>query len=551
MSLSPPCPAGLLRAASALALVLALLAPTPARPQAPGVPGFAELEAAGARIGEIRIVTRDIFDTSDPRENNALFRWANKLHIQTRPGVIERALLFRRGDALSVRVLEESERVLRSERYLYDVHIRPVAWHDGVVDIEVETRDTWTLDPGLSAGRTGGTTSSGIGLREYNLLGTGVTVALGHSRTVDRSGNEFMFQNERAFGSWTSVSYLHASNSDGQRNALSVVRPYYSLDARWAAGITSSRDDRIDAFYSGGNLVSEYRHREDRAEVFGGWSAGLVQGWTRRLSLGLSLRDDAYATEPGRVAPARLPVDDKLRAPFVRLEWIEDRFDRQLNRNLIGRPEFFALGTAARVQLGWSSTGLDASRDALLYAGALSRGFEPWPEHTLITGATLEGRYSDGQVRRQRLNAQARYYLPQGRRWLFYGAATLDALTRPEAVDLLPLGGDNGLRGYPLRYQYGSRRALFTLEERFYTDLYVWRLFRVGGAAFVDIGRAWGGPDANLHSPGWLADAGVGLRIVSARSAFSNVLHIDLAFPLDADASVKKLQLLVKTKTSF
>ena len=32
------------------------------------------------------------------------------------------------------------------------------------------------------------------------------------------------------------------------------------------------------------------------------------------------------------------------------------------------------------------------------------------------------------------------------------------------------LGGDTGLRGYPLRYQNGNQRALFTVEERLYTN---------------------------------------------------------------------------------
>jgi len=238
-------------------------------------------------------------------------------------------------------------------------------------------------------------------------------------------------------------------------------------------------------------------------------------------------------------------------APFARFELIEDRYDRELNRNLIGRPEFFALGLNSRLQLGRASTGLGSSRDAWLYSGSISRGFEPFPEHMLIAAASLSGQYGDGQVRRQRLGAQAQYYLPQGRRWLFYAGASGDMLTRPELPDLLLLGGDNGLRGYPLRYQSGTRRALFTVEERFYTDLYVWQLFRIGGAAFFDVGRAWGGDVVNTVNPGWLSNAGVGMRIVSARAAFSNVLHLDLAFPLNTTPDIKKVQFIVKTKTSF
>ena len=539
-----------LRRALAPAL-LALHLALGAQPSAPALPSWAELEAAGAKVGQIRILAQDIFDTTDPKEDKLLFRWANKLHVLTRAGVIERALLFKPGQTLSMRLLDETERLLRSNRFLYDVRFIATAYHDGVVDIDVVTRDTWTLDLGVSAGRAGGANSSGIGLKEYNLLGTGASVSFSRSRNVDRSGTEFQIAHDRAFGTWTSLSYSHAANSDGRRDAVAIVRPFHALDARWAAGLTASNDDRVDALYNAGNVVAEYRHRQDRREVFGGWSAGLEDGWVQRRTIGLSTQDDAYAAAPGRVAPAQLPSDLKLVAPFVRYELIEDRYEREQNRNLIGRPEFFALGLSASVQLGRALTRLGSSRDAWLYAASLGRGFEPAPDQTLVASASFSGQHVEDRLHFQRLGAQAQLYVHQSPRWLFFASAAGDLLTNPEPSDTLLLGGDNGLRGYPLRYQSGTKRVLFKVEERFYTDLYVWRLFRIGGAAFFDAGRAWGGNDANTVNPGWLRDAGLGLRIVSARAAFSNVLHIDLAFPLDPTADIRRVQFLVKTKTSF
>ncbi len=533
--------------------VLGLLFSTAATSQdtASPLPTLAELETAGARIGEIRISQQNIFDLSDPREDKALFRWANQLHIQTRPEVIERALLFKSGELLSVRVLEETERLLRGNRYLYDVQIRVLAFKDGVVDIEVMTRDTWSLDPGFSAGRQGGANSGGVALREYNLLGTGTTLSLGRSKNVDRTSSSVSVFNRKAFGSWVTLGYSHASNSDGKRQDIEAVRPFYALDARWAAGFTATDDDRVDALYNAGQIAAQYRHRQKQAELFGGLSQGLVDGWVHRYSAGVQWLEDRYALGPGLAPPASLPSDQKLVSPFLRYEVIEDRYERELNRNLIGRPEFFALGFASMLQLGYASTGLGSSRNALLFAGTFSRGFEPSSDQTLTLAAQLSAHYFDGQSQRQKLGAQLRYYVPQSPRWLFYAGASADMLTRPAADDLLLLGGDNGLRGYPLRYQAGSRRALFTVEERFYTDLYVWRLLRVGGAAFVDVGRAWGGDNSNANNPGWLGNTGFGLRIVSARSAFSNVLHIDIAFPVNATSDIKKVQFLVKTRASF
>jgi hemolysin activation/secretion protein len=203
------------------------------------------------------------------------------------------------------------------------------------------------------------------------------------------------------------------------------------------------------------------------------------------------------------------------------------------------------------VQLGWASTALGSSHDALLYEAAVSRGFEPSPDDTLLASASLSGRYADGRVSKQLFGVGAKYYVTQGRRWLFYAAASGDMLTHPDVLDMLLLGGDNGLRGYPLRYQAGDKRALLTLEERLYSNVFIWNLFRVGAAAFVDVGRAWGGPHVNAGNPGWLADAGVGLRISSVRVSTRDVLHLDLAFPFNATPDIKKVQVLVKGKTSF
>ncbi len=539
--------AGKLVLAGILSISCVVRALEPAQP----VPSFAELEAAGATIGEIRILNRDIFDLDNPKEDNWLFRLANKLHIQTKVGVIERALLIKSGDKVSANVIDETERVLRTTRYLYDVHIRPLAVRDGVVDIEVQTRDTWTLDPGFSAGRSGGANSSGIKLVEYNLLGSGVTVSYGRSKNVDRTSNDFTFSNERAFGGWTSLSYAHSSNSDGKRDAGSVAHPFYSLDTPWAAGVSAARDDRIDSVYNGGVIASQYRHRSSQAEAYGGWSNGRVDGWVLRTSLGALQQQDTYAAVPGLVAPAQLPADEKVVAPFVQIEVIEDRFEKAQNRNLIERSEFFALGFASTVKLGPATTGLGSSRDAWLYSGSVSQGFGPFPRHTLLASAAISGQYAGSGVQRQSLGARSQYFLRQSPSWLFYASLNGDMLTKPGAADALLLGGDSGLRGYPLRYQSGTRRALFTLEERLYTDLYFFQLFRIGAAAFFDMGRAWGGINTNTENPGWLRNAGVGLRIFNTRAAFSNVLHVDIAAPIDSDVAVKKLQFLVKTKTSF
>jgi outer membrane protein assembly factor BamA len=519
--------------------------------RASAVPSFAELEAAGAVIGEVRINPQNIFDLDDPKEDNALFRLANLLHIQTRPSVIRRAVLFRSGERVSLRVMEESERVLRANSYLYDVDIRPVAYRDGIVDIEVRTRDTWTLQPGVSFSRGGGSNTSGVTVKEKNLFGTGVSVGIASTSTVDRSGREFEIAHKQVFGGWTAFSLKRADYDDGTSQSVSLVRPFYALDTRWALGASAGQFDQIDSIYSNGAVVGQYRHKQSSGDVFGGWSNGLVDGWVQRYSVGVNYSDDSYEIDSSHVPPAQLPPDQKLVYPFIRYEVIEDKYVKLRNRNKIGRPEFFAMGFNSRVQLGRASTGFGSTRDLWLYSSGISKGFDLGGGGDLLTSFAFSGQNGDGRGERQFLGATAQYFLPQGDHALFYAAAFLDAVRNPGPADQLLLGGDNGLRGYPLRYQSGNQRALFTVEERFYTDWYPFRLIRVGGAAFFDVGRAWGGAYQNLANSGWLGDFGFGLRLVSDRSAFGNVVHLDLAFPINPDASIKKVQYLVKTKTTF
>ena len=52
-------------------------------------------------------------------------------------------------------------------------------------------------------------------------------------------------------------------------------------------------------------------------------------------------------------------------------------------------------------------------------------------------------------------------------------------------------------------------------------------------------------------SQGLLRDVGLGLRLGNSRSSSGNVLHLDVAFPLDGDPSIQGVQFLVQTKRSF
>jgi len=126
--------------------------------------------------------------------------------------------------------------------------------------------------------------------------------------------------------------------------------------------------------------------------------------------------------------------------------------------------------------------------------------------------------------------------------------------TAGHSLDLdnpVQLGGDTGLRGYPLRYQSGDSKMLVTLEQRYFTDWYPFRLVRIGGALFADAGRVWGSNTQGERRFDWLSNIGFGLRFKLTRGQADKIVHLDVAFPLDGDDSIDSVQVLLESKRGF
>ena len=523
----------------------------PATIPATALPGFAELESAGAIIGQIKITPQNIFDLTDQAENNSFYRLVNHLHVPTRPEVVEKALLFKSGQPVSRQKIEETERILRSSSIRYDVEIKPIAYRDGVVDIEVLTRDTWSLDFTGSFSRAGGDNKYSFGIKERNLAGTGLGIGYATTADVDRKGTELAISYPQAFDGWTSVTFERGRFDDGKNTVFVIDRPFYALDTRWAARGAWSDVDQIESIYNTGEIVNEYRRQLRAAEVSGGWSPGLINGWTQRFSAGAFVQDNAYLVEPGRIPLVPMPVSNDLRALFLRHEAVEDNYLKVKNHNLIERAEYLVVGFNSRLQISKSLPAFGSSRSDWLYAGTIRDGYVFSQNHIFQVEANVERRIASTAVPMTQAGAIFKYYAPQPGRTLLFASLGVDRVSGGGVADQLMIGGTLGLRGYPSRYQAGEQRFLFSMEKRAFTTWYPFRLFRIGGAVFFDSGRAWGGPNQNTVNGGTLSDVGVGLRIALDRAAFANILHLDLAAPLNRAPGLDSVQFLVKTEFSF
>ena len=241
----------------AVVLGLLLLASNAGRGQEPrgNNPGRrmprALLEERGATIRASTITVDNVFDPNNPEEDKALYRWANRVHIRTRPSVIENILLFEEGDQFQGRLLDESARALRGPGVSRRGHRRARAAYDAAtnsVEVVVRVRDAWTLAPDLKLSRSGGENEWGIGLSDGNLFGTGKSLTVSYTSDVDRDETDLGYGDANVFGSRVRLGATLANASDGHRRGLVAERPFYSLDTRWSLGgaVRERRARRLD-----------------------------------------------------------------------------------------------------------------------------------------------------------------------------------------------------------------------------------------------------------------------------------------------------------------
>ena len=565
-------------AVAALAVAAGLLAPFPAsaaedacQPLHDSV-AFAQLpfEAlAGVsldadmeyRVAAVELVRRPLFNTRDPAENKLPFRTANRWHIDTREQVIQAILLFREGDLVGSSLLAESERALRGKSFLYDARVIANRACDGEIDVAVVTRDVWSLSPSLGLTRTGGEERLTAGVSDSNWLGTGTALELSYFDNLDRRGFVVGFAEPNLLGSRVGLRLRADNTDDGSGRHGTISRPFHSLDARRAWGVSWNESERRERRFRDGLETSAFRVERHVATASFGWSAGLRDGRASRWRAGFTSEEHSFAPSPtaelgrnGTEPPAgMLPKDRTFAFPWISFERVEDAYVRTRNVSRVRTTEDLFLGRQTAAQIGYSPGG-----DGHLVAAASFRdGWRSAPSEaepgrdTFLYGLNAAGYWNraEGKAENATLTAWADWRRRHSPRLALHVSALAERGWGLPLDRQLLLGGDTGLRGYPNRFQAGRTRLKMTLEERYYSDLYLARVLRVAAAAFLDVGHAWGGVDAaGRTADGALANVGVGLRFESTRTNRDIVYHIDLAHPLNDGPGVDGYQLTLTSK---
>jgi len=483
-------------------------------------------DAPAAIVDTIIIDNRDIFDEAQAK-SNFLFRLANALHINTRPYVIRREVLFKQGEPLDSLRLAETARNLRARRLFTQVTIDTVRQDDRLAAV-IRTRDGWTTTPRISLSfASDGTTTAVLGVTDRNLLGTGNYGRAWWVKGVDRSGFVLQTALRRLGGSPMTLGGGVFLLSDGTAGNWATGVPYRAYPDRNALMYDGEAADRRILQFRATNIALDTTAYQRRAFTnrlnggiapistpkeylrVGGTAEVRNEIYILRQDTALAIPDTITATIGGYVGYSR--ADFNL-VRYVNGFGQEDvNLSRSLHLSVKVTPEAF----------GWESFGvgprLDLSAGTRLGAG-YARGWVV--ANALFNSAGLDsGRVVFGATVAARPGPESRHVTVLS--------------VRGGMQDNPPPGGEFDLgfnvlpRGFPPHAFVGTRSLSGTLEHRWYAWDGILRVINVGLAAFLDYGGAWYSGQPSRYG----GNIGMGLRIGSGLSAgIGRTARIDVAY---------------------
>ncbi len=517
-------------------------------------------------IRSISIDNQNIFDMNDSKENSGLYRAANYLHFKTRKSVILKNILFSVGDAYSSKIIEESERILRGNRYLRAAVITAKV-ADSNVDIYITTKDTWSTKPSLSYDRKADATKTKISLEEDNLLGYGIHSGIELIDDPERSKVRLKIYNKNVLSTRYNLNLMYSSNSDGDQKSLSFERPFYQLNSTHAQGFYYDDLVQIDSLYDRNGKIYSYRVDRQDLDIYKGWSSGSGGKYIVRHKVGFHSNTETFTPTPTaewqaqpttEILPSvypeniqKLPENRYKRYPYYAIELIEDNFIKTYNFEQIGRTEDRHVGLGSELTLGYAGDVFDSKNSNFIAGLTLSDSYLFTGKSSLNVNLKLDFQFDSSVINNIYLDTKVQYFFQFTSNWQTYFDYEYRIIHDLDYRKQLYLGGSSGLRGYPEHFVSGTKISKFTLEERYFSNLNPWRIWNIGAAVFFDSGMAKGDFDLDRQPNRIYSDVGAGLRIANNRSSLGSIIHLDVAFPLNAPEEIGSYQISLTAKKTF
>ncbi len=526
---------------------------------------------AGKPIAAIRVVNQDVFGPGE-----GFLRWFNIFHWTTRETAVRRELSLGVGEPWDQLRLDESARRLRDPVSTSLVAFVPLQAPGGQVELLIVTRDVWSLRANSSWEiQEQQITKLQLALSENNLFGMRKLLSL--SFRMDQ-GSYFVgpvYIDKNVAGTHLDLRMRggplfnrKTSDLEGSESVFDLALPLWSLDTRWGGGVAWSHRIATERSFVGSSLkgyvcgtgecreatvdddpstVVPHEYRQKRMSLaasvvraFGddAWQQrvrGIYELAVQRPALVDDFPDDPVVRNAFR--DGLMPPSERTSTVYVGGEVFEPRYRNLQNVGTFELAEDARVGLSAELRVGAALRLIGSESNFLRVTASTGYADALGPDGLWAVSVAGTTRIEGGRTTNTVVEGTARVVAPTmlgfGR---FVSQLRVSSLTHDTQNDIYTLGGDTGLRGFPIGYFTSStqrdrpsdRRVLWNTEFR--TRPVPVLFLRVGAVAFYDIGGVaedFRQMQLQLHH-----DVGIGLRTLLPQLQ-PDVFRMDLAVALD------------------
>jgi len=431
----------------------------------------------GKVIRHINIETLDPFGYSivDTIEHaqNYFSRTGNKLHIKSQNITIRNLLLIHQNQRFDSLLVKESERLVRSRKYIRDVSflVKNAGKGSDSVDIFIRELDIWSIIPkgGSSLSHTT------VNLADKNFMGLGHEFQSDFTRDYVEKDNAFHANYTIPNIKNTFVSSTIHYGVKGDKNfnkSLSFDRPFFSPLAKWAAGINFTQQFFNDSVPIDNFQSDVLRYKYNSQDYWAGNAIRLYKGkseYDRTTNFITAIRFFRihYLEKPNQTFDIQHQFSDE---KFYLTIWgistrgyVQDKFIFKY-----GITEDVPIGKIMSLTTGYQVK----SNTERLYLGArVSFGcYYPWGY--LSPGVEYGTFIRASKLEEGVFTVNATYFtgLIEFGKWKFrqFAKPQFTIGINRFASDSLTLNDGNGLNGFHSNVLKGTKRMLLTMQTQSY-----------------------------------------------------------------------------------
>ena len=242
---------------------------------------------------EGKIVRDIIIETLDPfgysvndtakKPKNWAERSGNAIHLKSKEFAIRNLLLVKKNKPLDTLLVSETERLIRTQRYISQVKITiaAVSRNSDSVDINIRVLDSWSLLPKASFS----TSRASAEINERNFFGFGHGLDTRYTKRFEDEKSAFLtrYTIPNYKNTYISTTVLYYQDLNGYfGKSINVERPFFSAFTRWAGGIYIDQQFRRDSLQNANMDFANQNLKYTSQDVWGAHSFQIFKGNTER-----------------------------------------------------------------------------------------------------------------------------------------------------------------------------------------------------------------------------------------------------------------------------